>query len=699
MKRIDFNAMHAPIGAHSTFTLGCFGRNGGLGLELGGPANDQIYIGVTDESSRVVGLFPFCDPLAPGDEALRYAEGEARGKSFKSRFFTAKSIERNFDLSVDQWTAGDLCFSIYSPVVSAPDPDRASKAELMRAYRPSVTVELTLDNRKRKTSRRLVFGYAPDGGQDAVRRIQTSGRVAGVGQGRSTAILTDHPNAVSATGFTLTDILDETHPFNYGFALGPTGAILVDVPAGKKVSVRLAICFFRDGLATTGLDTRYLYTRYFKDIESVGSYSLKHFDVLRKAAIASSRLVNAPHLNEHQRFQLIHAIRSYYGSTQLLDHDGQPLWVVNEGEYRMLNTFDLTVDQLFYEMKMNPWAVRNVLDLFVSRYSYTDRLHFPGGENDHAGGISFTHDMGQKNHFSPAGRSSYEKEGLTGCFSHMTHEQLLNWVLCASTYTKMGKDRKWLKQRLPIFKKCLRSMLNRDSPRSKQRNGIMGLDSSRTGLGAEITTYDSLDESLGQARNNGYMAVKGWAAYVLLADLFRNAKLDSEADTAASQAARAASTIVRFAKDGELPALLGEATDSRIIPVVEGLVFPWVTNNHDALADDGPYGGLIRTLRQHIKQVLRKGICLYDDGAWKLSSTADNSWLSKIYLSQFVVREILGIRSAKTGKTADRAHANWLLADENVRWAWSDQMRSGIAKGSLYYPRGVTSILWLEESV
>ena len=33
-------------------------------------------------------------------------------------------------------------------------------------------------------------------------------------------------------------------------------------------------------------------------------------------------------------------------STQWLDN-GQPLWVVNEGEYLMINTLDLTVDMLF----------------------------------------------------------------------------------------------------------------------------------------------------------------------------------------------------------------------------------------------------------------------------------------------------------------------------------------------------------------
>ena len=94
------------------------------------------------------------------------------------------------------------------------------------------------------------------------------------------------------------------------------------------------------------------------------------------------------------------AVHSYYGSTELLETDGAPLWAVNEGEYRMLNTFDLTVDQLYFEMKLNPWTVRNELDWFVKRYSYTDKVRFPGKAAEYPGGLSFTHDMGVANHFA-----------------------------------------------------------------------------------------------------------------------------------------------------------------------------------------------------------------------------------------------------------------------------------------------------------
>jgi hypothetical protein len=66
--------------------------------------------------------------------------------------------------------------------------------------------------------------------------------------------------------------------------------------------------------------------------------------------------------------------------------------------------------------------------------------------------------------------------------------------------------------------------------------------------------------------------------------------------------------------------------------------------------------------------------------------------LSKIYLCQFVARVVFGLPE---DETADKAHRSWLLDPENAYFAWSDQMVAGKAKGSKYYPRGVTASLWL----
>jgi len=692
-----FNALHSPIGAHSSFTLGCLGKNGGLGLELGGPADDNVYVGVETRQGNAYESLPFY--AGAEDESRRYdhtKKTDATQAYFTS--FTQSEIKRDFALGTDCWAAGDLTFTIYSLAEGVPEPGGADDATLKKILCPAVVAELTIDNTQCSRDRRAFFGYASGRSGDAYNIIEDAGGMRGFAKGQETGIFTDSKLATPAMGFGIGNVLKEKHAFNYNFHLGGTALMLCQVPAGKKTTFRFAICFYRGGVVTTGMPCTYYYQRYYKSIGDVATEALAGFSWLKSRAKAADRLLARKQLSEDQQWMMAHAIRSYYGSTQLLEHKKKPVWVVNEGEYRMMNTFDLTVDQLFFEMRLNPWTVRNELDLFTSRYSYTDKLHFRDGQNIHPGGISFTHDMGVRNHFTKPGFSSYELTGLTGCFSHMTHEQLVNWILCAAVYAQGSGDKRWLKSNLPVFQKCLKSMLNRDNPKKRERNGIMSLDSSRTGDGAEITTYDSLDESLGQARNNVYIAVKGWASYLAMEAIFEEHGMRNEAAVARDQARRAATTIAgHITSAGYIPAVMGEDCDSRIIPAIEGLVFPWVLGQKRALAEEGPYGNLIAALKAHFSTVLKKGTCLYDDGGWKLSSTADNSWLSKIYLCQFVARKVLGFDSPATKKHADAAHRNWLLKNENLRFAWSDQMSSGIAKGSKYYPRGVTSILWLEE--
>ena len=298
--------------------------------------------------------------------------------------------------------------------------------------------------------------------------------------------------------------------------------------------------------------------------------------------------------------------------------------------------------------------------------------------------------MGVSNNFSSPGNSSYEQGGLKGCFSYMTAEQLLNWSICASVYGLKTGDEEWVSGKQETLKACLASMLNRDNPNPAERNGVISLDSSRCFGGAEITTYDSLDVSLGQARNNLYLAVKGWAAYKLIAKIFADLGLTQEAATATEQAAKAEATILGAVEpDGTMPAIIGEGVPARLIPAIEGLVYL------DYLGFDlSGSKPLVEALKTHLETVLKRGVCKFEDGGWKLSSTSDNSWLSKIYLCQAIAEKILGFAP---DHEADKAHVHWLLDPANAYFAWSDQMLAGKACGSRYYPRGVTSTLWLSE--
>ncbi len=700
-KDLFFNAHHAPIGAFASFTLGCKGANGGLGLELGRPANESVYVGLQSADGTRYDALPFF--AGAEDDAKRYTVSHAKaatGGAVPLTPFADRAIARAFSATTDCWTAGDLTFTIHTPLLPVPEPRAHADADLTLALLPAIFAELTVDNRRGKRARRAFFGYSGSSPDTKLRRLDdtSDGQYTGIGMGGRTAIACADAGVRSATSFGFDTIMGEKHAENLAFALGDTGLLLADVPAGTRRTFHFTIAFYREGTVTTGLPTHYLYTRWFPRIEEVITCALTRRTEVFKRTQAQVRRLKLDRLPEARRFQLAHAIRSYYGSTEALTTAKGPFWVVNEGEYRMMNTFDLTADQVFFELMLNPWTVRNELTWFADRYCYTDKVRFPGDPQDYPGGISFTHDMGVVNNLSRPGHSAYEKAGLDGCFSHMTHEELTNWVLCGAAYVAHTGDRRWLLKTRAVFESCFESLCNRDHPIAAQRTGVMALDSSRCQGGAEITTYDSLDTSLGQARGNLYLAVKDWAAYACLAELFDQIGRKQPAAAMRAQARRAADTLVRHADaDGLLPAILGEGVNSRIIPAIEGLAFPWFCGYRHLLAANGPYADLLGVLRAHLTGILRPGLCLFADGGWKLSSTSDNSWLSKIYLCQFVAREILGLPDDRQAARADAAHVAWLLRPENRYWAWSDQIVSGIAKGSKYYPRGVTAILWTLE--
>lgn len=702
MKNIFFNAHHSPIGAFASLTLGYRGAKGGLGLELKQPADRNIYIGIQSRDSNCYKALPF---FAGGqDDSKRYDVERVDDEIVQNEFFTPfheNEIIREFNVCTDRWIAEDLDVKIYSQVCSIPDPQKASAEELKSVLIPAVLVEMTIDNTKGKSIRRAFIGYDETDPYYSMRHINDDKQgIVGIAQGGLTAIIADSGIAYPAVNFSPECILGETLKENWNFGLGNTALLIMEAPAGETTTYRFAVCFFREGQAVLGEKTKYYYTKFFENLEQVGRYSLDKFDIIKNKCLNTDDYYRKTTLSEDQRFMMAHAIRSYYGCTEMLEKDGKPLWIINEGEYRMLNTLDLTVDQLFFELKMNPWTVRNVLDFFLEKYSYHDKVCFPGDSTEYEGGITFTHDMGVGNVFSRPGHSAYEKSGIDGCFSYMSHEQLVNWLCCALVYIENTKDEKWLKDNIDVIKECFESMMNRDNPDPNKRNGIMGLDSNCTRGGAEITTYDSLDVSLGQARNNIYLAGKCWGVYVSLSKLFKRLGIDNLACTAEKQAILCADTILSYVTaDGYIPAILGENNDSKIIPAIEGLVFPYFTGCKEALDLNGKYSIYLKALKKHLEVILVKGTCIFEDGGWKLSSTSTNSWLSKIYLCQFVARKILGETADIYSTIPDQAHVQWLTHPEHSYWSWSDQIISGVITGSKYYPRGVTNTLWLLEQI
>jgi hypothetical protein len=632
-------------------------------------------------------LLPFSAGIKYGLGASAYREDEVaatREDAYSgATYFKAEEIERWVSLSGEEWKAGALSFRVVSFFGEIPDPQAVAPASARAALRPSLLLRVAFDNSLGTGPMTGLFGM-----QGICRPLSdsTSGGLLGMADGTSFGFAIKPKAGVEEVmdwSVVKTAFLSE-RPMR---RLAGEGGLRFSVPAGEKAEYVIALGIYRDGIVTSGLRAHAYHSCLFKDLEDVLESALEdQAESLARAARMDDYLDSAG-LSDDRAFLLAHAAHSYAANTELLiSESGDPIFLVNEGEYQMMNTLDLTVDQAFWEARFSPWTLRNELESFVARSSYEDSL-----------GLAFAHDQGVGDCFTPAGHSVYELPGLTDCFSYMSYEETLNWTISACLYASLADDLPWAVGRRPTLAACLASLSARDA----NGDGVMDRDSDLCVGGSEITTYDSLDVSLGQARNNLYLAVKTWSAFVCMEALFRRIDGRESPDSqAAAGAARAAATTIAgkmLEAEGFIPALFENDNRACIIPAVEGLAYPGFCGAPEAVRRDGPYGELVRALARHLDTVLRPGVCLdAASGGWKLTSSNKNTWLSKIFLNQYVAEKVLGMAGERTAR--DAVHARWLRTG-SADYAATDQVDSASGKdlGSRLYPRLVTSILWLEK--
>jgi hypothetical protein len=688
---IDYYSLHGIWGAYGSLVLGRLGRGAGVVVGDVRPPRGGMFVGYRSGQGEPR-LLPFSAGARFGLGASAYREDDvdsSREDNLRSAaYFGAGEIERWISLSGEEWRAGALSFRVISFFGEVPDPQTVAPASARSALRPSLLLSISFDN---------TSGAGPMTGLFGMQGIRwplsdsTAGGLLGMAGDTSFGFAIRPKAGVDEVmDWSVVDAAFDGGADGAARSLrrlASEGGLRFSVPAGEKAEYVIALGIFRDGIVTAGQGAHAYHSCLFKDVEDVLESALDDQAESLFRAQRIDDLLDSSGLSDDRKFLFAHAAHSYTASTELLlTESGEPVFVVNEGEYQMMNTLDLTVDQAFWEARFSPWTLRNELESFAERSSYMDEL-----------GIAFAHDQGVDDCFSPKGRSVYEMPGLTDCFSFMSYEETLNWIISACLYASLAKDAAWANGRRSTLAACLASIRARDA----NGDGVMDRDSDRCAGGAEITTYDSLDISLGQARNNLYLAVKAWSALVCIGALFR--RIDGgespEAKAASESAMAAARTIAGMMLESErfIPAVFESDNRSCIIPAIEGLAYPGFCGAPEAVREDGPYGELIRALKLHLDTVLAPGVCLDAvSGGWKLSSTSRNTWLSKIFLNQYVAENVLGMDDERTRR--DAVYARWLRTG-SADFAATDQVDSTNGKdlGSRLYPRLVTSILWLEK--
>lgn len=684
---IDFHTHHGAFGSLGSFTLGRFGAPGGFNVHDGSrPGSDEVFVGMAraGEGLRVL-------PFSSRKEAdtTNFVEGSPLGERIEVSLVEPASIARTLALGTDAWVWPEGKLTLHTPFGEVPDPREGWEA-LRDAVLPGIVAVLEFDNRGHDQDATAVFAL---GGKDPGAGLLDIPEVVAIGrQGRDGLAAPADSGARPIAGFDLGLCLDRDSRPREPHWLGSCFGLAWTVPARSVLRVPVALGWFHEGTATHGLRASYAYSHLYSGLEDVLGSILRRAGRLEDSATALDASLAGSGLSPERTWILSHAVRGYFGNSQLLrTESGDPVWAVHEGEYAMINTLDLSVDQVFFEERHFPWVVRELADLFAARHAFVDRLRVPGETTLHEGGVSFCHDMGVRNQFSAPGSSSYEVAGLEGCFSHMTQEQAMNWPLLACTHILLQDDLPWARDRHDLLLECLTSLERREHPEEASRRGVPGTDSSRVGTGMEITTYDSLDPALAQARGSLYLTVKLWAAYRGMERVMERLGDAEAAARCASDRERVARALLDWpVRDGFLPALADGRNRSAILPAVEGLGFPMAWDDDILVAPDSSTEALLARLASHLDAVLKDGICLFPDGGWRMSSTSGNSWVSKVALCQAVAERVF---HRVPEPAADRAHVGW-LAPGSADWGFTDQIQDGSGIGSRYYPRGVTAILW-----
>lgn len=672
-----FTLAHAPFGGDGCFSIGKNG--GGVKIASSRLACDSIYIGYRQKDT--LRLLPFYDDS--NNPANSFTSDYGVGSIVKHDF-TEAEVTRAVTPCEDSITAGKFEIKIITPFYKCPNFDNLDTEDLKKLVAPIVLIEIIFDNRQGDEDITGIFALSNIQGRE--KTTQTNGFYTfngGYGVCSSSESTSDFDVCSFVTGSAK------------DFVLAPISGFRQLVPSGEKKSMKIVIGFYKSGVVTSGnFAYPYFYTTIFKSIDQVLSYGFKNFDNYKAIAANTDNYFKGLSGGSDDLKLFSHAVKGYFASTSLFGSRGNYLYVVNEGSFRMLNTLDLFIDHIFFESEFYPFAVSNQLKTYYEYYSYTDVIK---DDKNSANGISFCHDIGCFNIFTPTGTSSYEIEGTCGCYSYMTTEQLYNFVIACAINDRNGYSMNFSQDELLAL---YNSILMRDSILPETRLGVMNINSSKCGDGGEITTYDSIDHSLGVSRGNLYLNMKRLNALKCIQLLSDNntefiASVQKEFMLVLKNIEESYDeTQNKFFANKQLN------VETAILPVIEPLIYFKVLNI------EIPHR-LKSLCAKHLQTVLKKGSCLFEDGGFKLSASSVNSWQSKVFICIVIAESILQEYSQPQGDAinnkfefreilhnAKRAHLEWWEngCEDNCA---IDQVFDGrtLEKG-FYYPRGISSFLF-----
>lgn len=676
-----YQTTHSPRGANANFSFGLECGGGGFAVEKDRVSEQDVFIGYRE--GKVLKCLPFLSKQKRNDFASFNIEDYPNDEFVRFSAFQKEEIHRENLYASDIFQAGKVKFEMITPVGGI-NLNEDLKYQIM----PGLLAEITFDNSEGTEEIEGVFAVGPDRSREFIDDDNMLGFYMANGYGFCTS-------KQEGVYFRTAHEVFAAFGTNYQKWYYPTvNCLIFKVNPGEKKTYHIAFGFYKDTKTLGAKKMKYYYTNFYHDIIDVLKYCLQNASKIYNEAQKNNEILKNSGLNKYRQTILAQAMKSYFASTMLFDNNGKMEWLVNEGSFQMINTLDLAVDHLFFELETQPWSVKSQLDTYMDDYSYEDTVHMAGDTKSYPGGISFCHDMGMYQVFTPKGTSSYETTHLRGVFSYMTQEQLCNIILCTALYVEKTRDFTWLHGRRELVEKMYQSMLNRDHYEESKRDGIQDMETDKVESGFEATTYDNLDPSLVSAARGLYIAVKCFSSYYSLHKLFEFLGNGEKAEKAMESAKLCARTVISYYDEekGYIPAVLKRDQEyAAIIPAIEGLIYPAYLSGTQVYGE-GEFADLFNTLKKHFQNIFRKGCCQKEDGSWYLSSSSTIKFASKTFLNQFIAEKIFNIEFEDI-EEQDKAHLrDWVEVHPSCP---SLDQTQETAEKNFHYPRAITSYLWL----
>ena len=363
-----FDVDHSPVGAWSTFIYG-MENSGGVQVckQPGGDGtlvpNQGVIMAVKNGATERVMPFTSNQKALPAGALV-----------------TDKETTRTLGACTDSWQIPlGVSWTHYTPVWAMKDWATATPEEKRRFVLPVTWMQYRFDNRTGKEETQFLFSL-----QQAAQRAQ--------GWNGFDGYLVDGDSALAVkTGDA--ELLSADQARQAFGVDGATSAFCVHVAPGTEKTVTFYVAHYKHGVESE-LEKQPLtmmYDALYADLNDILKTAQASLPAVIERCAELDRKLAGSNEDDERKFLAADTLHSYQYNTILHATPKQvPVWGVIEGECSCINTFDLTVDHVFYELAMHPWTVRNELDNFRDFFSFTDELSLPGQEQLFPGGLGFS---------------------------------------------------------------------------------------------------------------------------------------------------------------------------------------------------------------------------------------------------------------------------------------------------------------------